>query len=192
MSAQQRRREMKQQSAIDQFSAKASSRAAMRVRKLWPLVAVLIMPMSNMATSDARYNDLGHRMICTCERQAPTGMGAKGCRQVLLECDHLDCPTSARMRRELKAALQKGDTDDVILHSFVQKYSASVVNVPREVNGLALIVFLVTLTASASITIVFLRVRRSRAAMLTTTAAERRIEVDAPSSVREKREQGDA
>jgi hypothetical protein len=184
MSAQQRRREMKQQSAIHQFFA-------MRVRKLWPLFAVLIMPMSNMATSDARYNDLGHRMICTCERQAPTGMGAKGCRQVLLECDHLDCPTSARMRRELRAALQKGDTDDVILHSFVQKYSASVVNVPREVNGLALIVFLVTLTATAS-TIVFLRVRRSRAAMLTTTAAERRIEVDAPSSVREKREQGDA
>lgn len=182
---------MKQQSTVHQFSARALCRSTTRVRKLWSLLAILITPMLTMAadnTSDARYNDLGHRIICTCDRQAPTGMGAKGCRQALLECDHLDCPTSGRMRHELRAALQKGGNDDVILQSFAQKYSASVLNVPREMNGLALIVLLAILTATASVVIVIVRKRLSRRAMLTTTAAE----VDALSRVREKAEHGDA
>jgi cytochrome c-type biogenesis protein CcmH/NrfF len=36
------------------------------------------------------------------------------------------------MRRELRAALQKGDKDDVILHSFVQKYGGGR---PRSATG---------------------------------------------------------
>ena len=64
----------------------------------------------------------------------------------------------------------------------------AVLNVPREMNGLALIVLLAILTATASVVIVFVRKRRLRRAMLTTTAAE----VDALSRVREKAEHGDA
>lgn len=92
------------------------------------------------------------------------------------------------MRHELRAALQKGGTDNVILHSFVQEYSARVLNVPREMNGLALIVFLTMVTATVSVMIVFVRKRQSRRAMLTTTAAE----VDALSRVREKAEHDNA
>jgi len=103
-----------------------------RIRKLWPFVVVLIGLMLSSALlvfgtaadneSDARYNDLGHRMLCTCESVPANGMGLARCQQVLLECNHLNCNVSGRMRGELRAALQRGDKDDAILQSFVQEY----------------------------------------------------------------------
>jgi cytochrome c-type biogenesis CcmH protein len=191
---------MEQLSAIlRQYLAKdsnASSRVATRVRKLWLLLAILTMPMLSTAddhTSDSRYKDLGHRVICTCDKQAPTGMGAKGCRQALLECDHLDCPTSKRMRQELKAAMQNGDTDDMILNSFVQKYGASVLQVPRDMNNRLVWIFaLAILVTTCTIMVVFLRKQRSRVAMLTTTATEpQNIKVKALRHVREERKEED-
>ena len=154
--------------AID---SSASSRVPTPIRKLCLFLAILIIPMLCTAddhTSDSRYKDLGHRVICTCDRQAPTGMGAKGCRAALLECDHLDCPTSKRMQHELKAAVESGDTDEMILNSFVQKYGAGVLQVPREMNNRLVWIFaLAILATTCAIIIAFLRKQRSRVAMLT-------------------------
>ena len=71
------------------------------------------------ADFDKRFNDLGHRMMCKC-----------GCNQVLLECNHVGCTYSDRMRDELTAALQRGDSDDLVLQGFVQKYGATVLAAP--------------------------------------------------------------
>ena len=71
------------------------------------------------ASSDARFNTLGHRMMCMC-----------GCNQILLECNHVNCGYSDRMREELTAALQRPDSDDLILQGFVQKYGATVLAAP--------------------------------------------------------------
>jgi cytochrome c-type biogenesis protein CcmH len=150
--------------------SKAPSRLTIRVRKPWLLLIVFFVPALSTAddnTSDSRYRNLGHRVICTCDRQAPAGFGAKGCRQALLECDHVDCPTSKRMRQELKAAVQNGDTDDIILNSFVQKYGASVLQVPRDMNDrLVWIVGLAILATICIIMLFVLRKQRSRVAML--------------------------
>ena len=86
--------------------------------------------------SDARYNDLGHRMLCTCEGVPAAGMGLARCQQVMLECTHLNCNVSGRMRAELKAALQRGDKDDMILQSFVQEYGTSVLVAPPAIDKL--------------------------------------------------------
>jgi cytochrome c-type biogenesis protein CcmH/NrfF len=67
----------------------------------------------------ARFKDLGHRMMCTC-----------GCGQVLLECNHVGCQSSDKMRNELQAALDKGDNDDLILQGFVQAYGPTVIAAP--------------------------------------------------------------
>ncbi len=69
----------------------------------------------------ARFKDLGHRMMCTC-----------GCGQVLLECNHVGCQSSDKMRNELQAALDKGDSnsDDLILQGFVQEYGPTVIAAP--------------------------------------------------------------
>src|SRR5579864_5814057 len=71
------------------------------------------------ADIDKRFNDLGHKMMCKC-----------GCNQVLLECNHVWCTYSDRMRDELTAALQRGDSDDLVLQAFVQKYGATVLAAP--------------------------------------------------------------
>ncbi|HZD30087.1 MAG TPA: hypothetical protein VE779_00345, partial [Candidatus Angelobacter sp.] len=49
------------------------------------------------ADVDARFNKLGHQMMCMC-----------GCNQVLLECNHVGCAYSDRMRNEMTAGLERG------------------------------------------------------------------------------------
>jgi len=71
------------------------------------------------AGDEARFNDLGHRMMCVC-----------GCSQILLECNHVGCSYSDRMRGELMAALDRGDNDDLLLQGFVQKYGTTVIAAP--------------------------------------------------------------
>jgi cytochrome c-type biogenesis protein CcmH len=67
----------------------------------------------------ARFKDLGHRMMCTC-----------GCGQVLLECNHVGCQSSDKMRNQLLTALDKGNNDDLILQGFVQEYGPTVIAAP--------------------------------------------------------------
>jgi len=82
------------------------------------LVAVLAVAFLG-ADVDARFNKLGHQMMCMC-----------GCNQVLLECNHVGCAYSDRMRNELAAGLERGDNDSLILQSFVQKYGNTVLAAP--------------------------------------------------------------
>jgi cytochrome c-type biogenesis protein CcmH len=74
-----------------------------------------------MGASDAgaRFNDLGHRMMCTC-----------GCAQLLGECNHVGCTESGRERNELSAAIASGLGDKEILDSFANKYGATVLAAP--------------------------------------------------------------
>ena len=95
------------------------------------------------AGDDKRFEKLGHHLMCIC-----------GCNQVLLECNHVGCRDSDRMRNELSAALlvatggpgsgdagsdSGGDgsgkittggsgasSDDAILQGFVRKYGMTV------------------------------------------------------------------
>jgi cytochrome c-type biogenesis protein CcmH len=68
---------------------------------------------------DARFNNLGHRLMCVC-----------GCSQILLECNHVGCTYSDRMRGELMASLDRGENDDLTLQDFVQKYGPTVLAAP--------------------------------------------------------------
>jgi cytochrome c-type biogenesis protein CcmH/NrfF len=69
----------------------------------------------------ARFKDLGHRLMCAC-----------GCNQILLECNHVGCSYSDRMRGELTTALDRGDADDLVLQGFVQKYGPTVLAAPSK------------------------------------------------------------
>ena len=89
-----------------------------RVTRLALLCCVLLVFMG-AGDDGARFNNLGHRMMCVC-----------GCSQILLECNHVGCQYSDRMRGELLAALERGDNDDLILQNFVQKYGTTVMAAP--------------------------------------------------------------
>jgi len=92
-------------------------RLFLRIAQL-ALVATLAMLFLGAGT-DARFDKLGHQLMCVC-----------GCNQVLLECNHVGCQYSDRMRQELTAGLERGDSDSLVLQSFVQKYGNTVLAAP--------------------------------------------------------------
>ncbi len=93
-------------------------RPSMRALQLVALFCLLVI-FIGAGDESSRFNDLGHRMMCVC-----------GCNQILLECNHVGCAYSTRMRNELAAALDRGDNDDLVLQSFVQKYGTTVIAAP--------------------------------------------------------------
>jgi cytochrome c-type biogenesis protein CcmH/NrfF len=83
------------------------------------LIVLALFTLLGVGDEDARFKDLGHHLMCVC-----------GCSQILLECNHVGCQYSDRMRVELAAALDRGDNDDLTLQSFIQKYGTTVVAAP--------------------------------------------------------------
>lgn len=83
------------------------------------LLGIAVFALMGAGNEEARFEDLGHRLMCVC-----------GCNQVLLECNHVGCPLSDRMRGELSASLARGDNDDLVLQTFVQKYGPTVLLAP--------------------------------------------------------------
>ncbi len=83
------------------------------------LVVICLGLMGANPTPEQRFDSLGHRMMCKC-----------GCNQILLECNHVGCSYSTKMRDQLTAALQRGDSDGLILDGFVQEYGSTVLAAP--------------------------------------------------------------
>lgn len=121
-------------------------------------VAILMVAVTLlMGAGDeiGRFNDLGHRMMCVC-----------GCSQILLECNHVGCSYSDRMRAELMAGLDRGDNDDLILQSFVQKYGTTVIAAPSATgfNRIAWIMPFLALALGIMATVLIVRAWRNRPA----------------------------
>src|ERR1700686_638710 len=83
------------------------------------LLCVAVFALLGAGDESARFNSLGHRLMCVC-----------GCNQILLECNHVGCTYSDRMRGELIAGLDRGENDDLTLQDFVQKYGPTVLAAP--------------------------------------------------------------
>ena len=83
------------------------------------LIALAVCFSLGATDAGSRFNDLGHRMMCTC-----------GCNQLLGECNHVGCPDSPRLLDELRAAIGSGQADQQILDSFAAKYGATVLAAP--------------------------------------------------------------
>jgi cytochrome c-type biogenesis protein CcmH len=83
------------------------------------MVVVAVMFFMGAGDDMARFNSIGHRMMCMCS-----------CNQILLECNHVGCQYSDRMRAELIEALDRGDSDDLTIQAFVQKYGPTVMAAP--------------------------------------------------------------
>lgn len=92
-------------------------------------------------------------------------MCACGCSQVLLECNHVGCTYSDRMRGELTAGLDRGDNDSLILQSFVQKYGNTVLAAPSTTgfNRIAWIMPFAVFAMAAVLTVWLVRLWKSRA-----------------------------
>jgi cytochrome c-type biogenesis protein CcmH len=83
------------------------------------LVVLLVIFTLGSADTSVRYNDLSHKLMCTC-----------GCGQILGECNHFGCPDSPVELAELQTALNQGKGDTAILEAFQAKYGATVLASP--------------------------------------------------------------
>ena len=131
-------------------------RPSRRMLQLFALFSLLIIIMG-AGDESARFNDLGHRMMCVC-----------GCNQILLECNHVGCAYSTRMRNELVAAIDRGDNDDLVLQSFVQKYGTTVIAAPttKGFNRVAWIMPYFALVVGIAGVVIIVRAWRSRPLLL--------------------------
>jgi cytochrome c-type biogenesis protein CcmH len=120
---------------------------ANRLRLLPALLLLGALVLLGAGDDSARVSSLGHQMMCVC-----------GCNQILLECNHVGCAYSTRMRNELTAAVDRGDSDNNVVQWFVQTYGTTVLVTPTKtgfnrvawimpyfalVAGLTLVVFIV-------------------------------------------------
>lgn len=78
-----------------------------------------IIAIGMLGAAGSRFDRLGHEMMCSC-----------GCGQVLLECNHVSCPSSPVMISELRTQLASGAGDTAVLNWFEAKYGATILAAP--------------------------------------------------------------
>lgn len=81
------------------------------------LLCVLTVAM--LGAGKSQYDRIGHELMCSC-----------GCGQILLECNHVGCPSSAGMIDELRTQLASGSGDTAVLQWFTIKYGPTVLAAP--------------------------------------------------------------
>ncbi|MGC8548689.1 MAG: cytochrome c-type biogenesis protein CcmH [Acidobacteriaceae bacterium] len=84
-----------------------------------PTIAIALMLSMGASNPNARYERLGHEMMCVC-----------GCNEILMECNHDSCPDSPVELAELKADLAKGMTDHQVFAAFQAEYGPTVLAAP--------------------------------------------------------------
>jgi cytochrome c-type biogenesis protein CcmH len=110
---------------------------------IMPLFAVRLL-----AQHTSRAKEIGGKFMCMC-----------GCNQVLTQCNHVGCQTSAAMLKEIDDAVARGDTETAITQMLVQQYGTAVYAEPPKsgfslvawsmptvylVLGLVLVVFIIS------------------------------------------------
>jgi len=66
-----------------------------------------------------RFNEISDKLVCQC-----------GCQMILRVCNHQNCPSAVPMRHEIEKQLTAGNTDDVIVASFVTEYGLKILSEP--------------------------------------------------------------
>ncbi len=83
------------------------------------LLPCLVLVLMGADNQEARYQYLGGKIMCTCS-----------CSQMLLKCNHIGCPNSARMIRELRANVQNTSNDEEVLNWFRKNWGVTAVVEP--------------------------------------------------------------
>jgi cytochrome c-type biogenesis protein CcmH len=98
------------------------------------MVILIAAPVSRGQQTE-RAKRLGAKMMCVC-----------GCNQVLTACNHVGCTYSHAMLKELDDRIARGDSDEVVLQSFIQEYGNTVLIDPPK-TGFTGLVWIVPVVA---------------------------------------------
>jgi cytochrome c-type biogenesis protein CcmH/NrfF len=88
----------------------------------WPL---FVTPLG--AQQSDRAKQIGGKFMCMCS-----------CNQVLTQCNHVGCTTSASMLKDLDRAIARGDSEVAITQAFVQEFGTKVYAEPPK-SGFSLV-----------------------------------------------------
>lgn len=80
--------------------------------------AFLLAPIARAQQTD-HAKKLGMNLMCMC-----------GCAQVLVQCNHLNCPSSAPMLKELDDRIATGESDETVIQDFIKGYGVAVLSSP--------------------------------------------------------------
>jgi cytochrome c-type biogenesis protein CcmH/NrfF len=94
--------------------------------RYWAAVALLtllgagivLVPIARAQQTD-HAKKLGLKLMCMC-----------GCGQVLVQCNHINCPSSAPMLKELDDRIARNEADDLVVQDFIQEYGVAVLSSP--------------------------------------------------------------
>ena len=86
----------------------------------------VFIPVAQSQQTD-RAKQIGGKFMCMCS-----------CNQVLTQCNHVGCTTSASMLKELDQKVARGDSEQAITQAFVQEFGTTVYAEPPK-SGLSLV-----------------------------------------------------
>jgi cytochrome c-type biogenesis protein CcmH/NrfF len=116
-------------------------------------LASAMLPLHVDAQKTDRAKVLGEKLMCMC-----------GCGQILTQCNHINCPSSGPMLKELDQHVASGEADDLIVQDFIQEYGEKVLSAPPSTgfNSIAWYIPGVAFALGLGIVLVIIRMWRQR------------------------------
>jgi cytochrome c-type biogenesis protein CcmH/NrfF len=116
-------------------------------------LACAMLPLHVDAQKTDRAKILGEKLMCMC-----------GCGQILTQCNHINCPSSGPMLKQLDQHVASGEADDLIVQDFVQEYGEEVLSAPPSTgfNSIAWYIPGVAFVLGLAIVLVIIRMWRER------------------------------
>jgi cytochrome c-type biogenesis protein CcmH len=116
-------------------------------------IASAMLPLHVGAQKTDRGKVVGARLMCMC-----------GCGQVLTQCNHINCPSSGPMLKELDQHVARGEADDLIVQDFVQEYGEKVLSAPSThgFNSIAWYIPIAAFVLGLAIVVTIIRLWRQR------------------------------
>lgn len=126
-------------------------------------IASAMAPLHLDAQKTDRAKTLGRKLMCMC-----------GCGQILTECNHINCPSSGPMLKELDQHVAAGEADDLIVQDFVQEYGEKVLSSPPATgfNSIAWYIPGVAFALGLGIVLTLIRLWRRRDVVRVAAASE--------------------
>jgi cytochrome c-type biogenesis protein CcmH len=120
------------------------------LKRIAQILLVIVVALFTLGADfdRARFEKVGHELMCTC-----------GCQQVLLECNHVGCQVSDGMRNKVQAGVVAGKSNEAILASFVEEFGPTVLAAPTKTgfNRVAWIMPFVVFVLGITAAIYFVR-----------------------------------
>jgi cytochrome c-type biogenesis protein CcmH/NrfF len=116
-------------------------------------IASAMLPLHVDAQKTERAKVIGAKLMCMC-----------GCGQILTACNHINCPSSAPMIKEVDQHVSAGEADDLIVQDFIQEYGEKVLSAPPSTgfNSIAWYIPGAAFALGLGIVLVIIRMWRQR------------------------------